>query len=86
MLANNVLFLKKNGQCIFIDYEYGSFNFPFYDIANYFQESMIDYEASEPPYFSLIPEKPEAKEMKIRFIDAYNIAMDIPREEFKVKF
>ena len=24
--------------------------------------------------------------MKIRFIDAYHISMDIPREEFKTKF
>ena len=37
MLANNVLFLNKNGQALFIDYEYGTLNFPFYDIANYFE-------------------------------------------------
>ena len=47
---------------------------------------MIDYEVNEPPYFCLIPEKPEAKEMKIRFIDAYHIAMDVSREQFKAKF
>ena len=46
LLANNVLFLKSNERVVFIDYEYGSFNFPFYDIANYFDESTIGYEVT----------------------------------------
>ena len=36
LLVNNVLVLKGQEKVVFIDYEYASFNFPFYDIANYF--------------------------------------------------
>jgi thiamine kinase-like enzyme len=58
LLANNVLIRKDNGKFVFIDYEYCSFNFPIYDIANYFEESQIDYDVTEAPYFAILPQKP----------------------------
>lgn len=46
LLANNVLIRKDNGKFVFIDFEYVTYNFPFYDIANYFEESSINYEVT----------------------------------------
>ena len=43
LLVNNVLIRKDNKKFIFIDFEYATYNFPFYDIANYFEESFINY-------------------------------------------
>ncbi len=43
LLANNILIRKDNKKFIFIDFEYATYNFDFYDIANYFEESSINY-------------------------------------------
>lgn len=39
---------------MFIDYEYCSFNYPSYDIANYLNESAINYQHEEDPYYVLV--------------------------------
>ena len=36
LLPGNVLIRKDNNKYVFIDYEYSSYNYDFYDIANYF--------------------------------------------------
>lgn len=58
LLANNIL-IDASGKTVFIDYEYGCYNYPIFDIANYFNETQIDYDVLEPPFFSIIPPKPE---------------------------
>jgi thiamine kinase-like enzyme len=54
MLANNILILS-NGKVALIDFEYASFNFPFYDLANYFEAAKVDYGIDKPPYFAVLP-------------------------------
>ena len=78
--------LKGQDRVVFIDYEYCSVNFPFYDIANYFDETRLDYDVYEPPYFGFIPPREDEQEMRVRFIDFYNICWDFPKEEVKVRF
>lgn len=53
LLAGNVLIRKKDKKVIFIDYEYSCFNYPIYDIANYFAESRFDYSYPEEPFFKV---------------------------------
>ena len=36
LLANNIIVKNSNNKFIFIDYEYSTYNYPIYDIANYF--------------------------------------------------
>jgi len=43
-LANNVLIKNTNGKYIFIDYEYSTYNYAIFDIANYFNEFAFDYD------------------------------------------
>lgn len=52
MLANNILIGNDDKKTIwFIDFEYCSLNLKTFDIANYFNESQIDYDFKEPPFY-----------------------------------
>ncbi len=51
-----------------IDYEYASYNYPIFDIANYICETEFDYDITEPPYFRVTPSKMEDFHKQIRFI------------------
>jgi thiamine kinase-like enzyme len=44
LLANNVLIANSNHKYIFIDYEYSTYNYRIFDIANYFNEYSFDYD------------------------------------------
>ncbi|CAK65437.1 unnamed protein product (macronuclear) [Paramecium tetraurelia] len=44
---------NKDKEIIFIDYEYCSYNYPSYDIANFLNESAINYQHEEAPYYVL---------------------------------
>lgn len=44
MLANNILLRTEGKNVEFIDFEYTAYNYRAYDIANYFNESLFDYE------------------------------------------
>ncbi|CAD8179736.1 unnamed protein product [Paramecium octaurelia] len=44
---------KKDKEIIFIDYEYCSYNYPSYDIANFLNESAINYQHEEAPFYVL---------------------------------
>lgn len=70
LLANNILVRNSNGQTAFIDYEYSGYNFRGYDIANYFNESLFDYEVEEPPYYHVSPQLPSMPRIR-RFIEYY---------------
>lgn len=60
----------------FIDYEYTCYNYRAFDIANYFIESMIDYEVSEPPYFTVIPGLPNMNKI-LRFVQVYALSLKL---------
>jgi len=49
--AQNVLVLKKNQKLLLIDYEYSNYNYRGYDIANFFNESVFDYNSDVHPYY-----------------------------------
>lgn len=83
LLANNVLIKQPSGEYVFIDYEYASYNYAIFDIANYFNESTLNYDVSEPPYFGILP--PPSQEAKTQFLEAYAVAKFGP-EEFKNNF
>jgi thiamine kinase-like enzyme len=53
LLAGNVLIREGDNKVIFIDYEYSCYNYRAYDIANYFNESVIDYNVTETPFFKI---------------------------------
>lgn len=46
----------KEKKIIFIDFEYTGYNYISYDIANFMNESTIDYQCTEYPFFKFIKE------------------------------
>ena len=63
--------IPLNKRLIVIDYEYCSYNFRAYDIANHFAEWEYDYAVEEPPCYTSKPEKYPTKEAQYRFISSY---------------
>ena len=47
----NVLLLNKTNRLVLIDYEYSAYNYRGYDIANLFNESIINYSYEQYPYY-----------------------------------
>ncbi|XP_041472597.1 choline kinase alpha-like, partial [Lytechinus variegatus] len=56
---------------ILIDYEYSSYNFREFDLANHFVEWSMNYCIKEAPYYSLIPEDFPSRGQQLTFIRAY---------------
>lgn len=56
LLNGNIMKMSEDSFML-IDYEYMSFNYPGYDIANYCNECMIDYSYPEKPNFRFIKER-----------------------------
>ncbi|XP_070557455.1 choline/ethanolamine kinase-like [Ptychodera flava] len=73
----NVLSIEHTGQntgdkpIVFIDFEYSSYNYRGYDIANFFCEWTFDYSSKELPCFKYSPEDYPTKEQQLKFIRAY---------------
>jgi len=51
--ARNILLLDKSSQVKLVDYEYSCYNYRGYDLANFLNESAIDYTSSDYPYYTL---------------------------------
>jgi len=51
--SGNVLQLTKDGSFILIDFEYSDYNYRGFDIANYFNEMMFEYETAEHPHYKV---------------------------------
>jgi choline/ethanolamine kinase len=66
----NILKLEKN-KLMLIDYEYGSYNYRGFDIANSFCEMIFDYNCEEAPFFHAVPELFPNQEMQESFAEAY---------------
>jgi thiamine kinase-like enzyme len=86
LLANNVLIQKETHNFVFIDYEYASYNFPIFDLANYICESEFNYDVNEPPYFALTILKPEDFHKQVRLIEAYVIGKELSHSDFRANF
>lgn len=56
---------------ILIDFEYGSYNYRAYDIANHFCEWCFEYDTPEYPHFELYEDRLPSKEMQEEFIRNY---------------
>lgn len=77
LLANNILIDKAKNSIVFIDYEYSSYNYPIFDIANYICESEFNYDVNEPPYFQVTPIKADDFHKQVRFIQAYVVSKNL---------
>ncbi|XP_042899159.1 choline/ethanolamine kinase [Parasteatoda tepidariorum] len=62
---------KMEPNLMFIDFEFGAYNYRSFDIANHFCEWTYDYNTPDPPYFTLSINKYPSKEEKIEFIRTY---------------
>ncbi|XP_070555590.1 choline/ethanolamine kinase-like isoform X2 [Ptychodera flava] len=78
----------KGSNIMFIDFEYASYNYRGFDIANHFCEWALDYTYSSKPYFLYSPENYPTKEEQLTFIRAYlsfyNEEYDTAPEEMKI--
>ncbi|XP_062512595.1 choline/ethanolamine kinase-like isoform X2 [Corticium candelabrum] len=54
-----------------IDFEYCSYNYRGFDIANHFCEWSLDYTVSDPPYFALEPSDFPSQAQQLHFIHTY---------------
>ncbi len=78
-----MLIQQKNNKYIFIDFEYSSYNYPIYDIANYFTEFEFNYDVKNPPFFGINKLPENIQELRERFIRNYVIAKNKTFEEYK---
>ncbi|KAF0287299.1 Choline/ethanolamine kinase [Amphibalanus amphitrite] len=54
-----------------IDYEYCSYNYRGFDLANHFCEWMYDYSPPQYPFFAAFPSRWPSREQQLRYIRAY---------------
>ncbi|XP_012059021.1 PREDICTED: choline/ethanolamine kinase [Atta cephalotes] len=73
MQEGNILLLHntRKPKLVLIDFEYCSYNYRGFDIANHFAEWQYDYTTSEYPFFHERPAAGPTKEQKLNFIRAY---------------
>ncbi|XP_077266173.1 choline/ethanolamine kinase isoform X2 [Temnothorax americanus] len=73
MQEGNILLLQntRKPKLVLIDFEYCSYNYRGFDIANHFAEWLYDYTAPEYPFFHERPAGGATKEQKLNFIRAY---------------
>ncbi|XP_011163389.1 choline/ethanolamine kinase isoform X1 [Solenopsis invicta] len=73
MQEGNILLLQNSRmpKLVLIDFEYCSYNYRGFDIANHFAEWQYDYTAPEYPFFHERPAAGPTKEQKLNFIRAY---------------
>lgn len=69
-LNGNILKLS-NDSLKLIDFEYCSYNFPMYDLANFINESLVDYTPTMEPYFSFNPDKRDSDEHVSKMVKYY---------------
>ncbi|XP_040570731.1 choline/ethanolamine kinase isoform X2 [Lepeophtheirus salmonis] len=62
---------SSDDQIVLIDYEYASYGYRAFDIANHFCEWMYDYSNKEYPHYYVVPEKFASKESQMKFFNEY---------------
>jgi len=71
LLNNNILVLDKTSDVLFIDVEYGNYNFRGFDIGNLFAEATLDYSFPTPPYYEVCEKNYPSSEDILDFIRYY---------------
>ncbi len=69
-LNGNILKLPGGG-LLLIDFEYSSYNFRMYDVANFITESLFDYSVQESPYFAYFPDRRDSDEKVSEMMEYY---------------
>ncbi|CAD8083992.1 unnamed protein product [Paramecium sonneborni] len=59
---------RKDKEIVFIDYEYCSYNYPSYDIANFLNESAINYQYEDEPYYVLVDDNFDTAPIQAHFL------------------
>ncbi|UYV76369.1 CHKA [Cordylochernes scorpioides] len=62
---------KEDDQVVFIDFEYCSYNYRGFDLANHFLEFCYDYQNKDYPYYSVHMENYPSKEQQLIFLRHY---------------
>jgi len=62
---------NMDAKLIVIDYEFCSYNYRAFDIANHFQEWMYDYTNKSYPYYYIAKDKFPSKETRLEFLKTY---------------
>lgn len=75
LLNGNIMRMGED-QFTLIDYEYMSFNYPGYDIANFCNECMFDYSYPHAPNFKIHKEKRPTGDNLLRLYKLYIITFD----------
>ncbi|KAL3270793.1 hypothetical protein HHI36_021316 [Cryptolaemus montrouzieri] len=77
MQEGNIL-MRLDGECdpddpqiVLIDFEYCSYNYRAFDLANHFIEWVIDYTHKEFPFFTIDEENYPSEKQRLRFIEEY---------------
>ena len=70
LINGNILNLPTK-ELLLIDFEYSSYNFSMFDIANFITETLIDYTIPEPPYFEFKTGKRDSDERVQSMIKYY---------------
>ena len=84
LLANNILIKNSNNKYVFIDYEYSTYNYPIYDIANYFNEFEIDFNIKDENgsfHRNKLPENID--QLRRHFVECYCLAANKGYGEYK---
>ena len=62
---------NMDAKLVVIDYEFCSYNYRAFDIANHFQEWMYDYTNKSYPYYYIAKDKFPSKETRVRCFISY---------------
>jgi len=63
--SQNILVLAKDQTLTLIDFEYSDYNYRAYDIANFFNETMFEYDTAEHPHYNVDESKyPSDRDLK----------------------
>ena len=70
-LQEGNILIRENSKCrkdrlVIIDFEYCSYNYRGFDLANHFCESMFDYTVAKAPKFSYVPGNMPSVEQRVR--------------------
>ncbi|KAF5284206.1 hypothetical protein FQR65_LT00206 [Abscondita terminalis] len=71
MVQDEEIVSNADAKLVLIDFEYCSYNYRAFDIANHFLEWTYDYTSKEWPFFKAAPENYPDKTQRVRFVTRY---------------
>jgi choline/ethanolamine kinase len=94
--SQNVIVQSKSNRYSLIDFEYSDYNYRGYDIANLFNECMFEYDAPEPPHYTLDESKfPKDRDLIdfikyylffSRFKEGYDVDVCVENDSFRDEY